>query len=39
MAAPTFVPDELVTASKMNELPKGILGYATEDGEPVGDHR
>ena len=28
MAAPVFVADELVTASKMNLLPKGILGYA-----------
>ena len=28
MAAPTFVADELVTASKMNDLPKGALGYA-----------
>ena len=29
MAAPTFVADEVVTATKMNDLPKGILGYAT----------
>ena len=28
MSNPTFVADELVTASKMNELPKGVLGYA-----------
>ena len=28
MAAPTFVADELVTATKMNSLPKGWIGYA-----------
>lgn len=28
MAAPTFVADEVVTAVKMNSLPKGTLGYA-----------
>jgi hypothetical protein len=25
---PQFSPDEVVTAAKMNQLPKGILGYA-----------
>ena len=24
---PTFIPDEVVTAAKMNSLPKGVLGY------------
>ena len=28
MAAPTFVADEIVTAAKMNSLPKGQLAYA-----------
>lgn len=28
MAAPTFVPDEIVTAAKLNSLPKGQIGYA-----------
>ena len=28
MAAPIFVADELVTATKMNQLPKGWLGSA-----------
>jgi hypothetical protein len=28
VAAPVFVTDEVVTAAKMNLLPKGVLGYA-----------
>ncbi len=28
MSNPQFVPAEIVTAEKMNELPKGVIGYA-----------
>lgn len=36
MSNPIFVPDEIVTADKMNELPKGILGYAAATSDQTG---
>ena len=31
MAAPVFVADEIVTAAKLNSLPKGVLGFKKVD--------
>lgn len=30
MTAPIFVPDEIVTAAKMNSLPKGYIGHVAK---------
>lgn len=38
MSAPVFVPDEIVAALKINDLPKGVLGWSpiTADSASVG---